>query len=327
MTFQVLSLSGGGFLGLYTAAVLAELENLIGGRIADRFDLIAGTSVGGIIALGLAAGKPASEIRDAFVKHGPSIFQTLPPARTWLGKKVDLFRSARSPKYSSDGLKAVIVDVVGAHTLVKDLQHRCMVPAVNLTRGRPQIFKTGHHKTFVRDPKLLVSDVALATSAAPTFFPLHAIGGELYADGGLYANAPDHLALHEAEHFLQEDRANIWMLSIGTTTSKFSFSNEVGTNLGWLAWMEDQRLPNVMIASQQLNTESMLIHTLGGQYVRIDQDLSPEQEKHLALDIATQTAIADLRGLAEGSIRDFWNNQSLQVMLARMALRPTFFDT
>lgn len=66
MTFQILSLSGGGYLGLYTASVLAKLEEQSGRRIVDMFDLLAGTSIGEIIALGLAAGTSAAEIRDAF---------------------------------------------------------------------------------------------------------------------------------------------------------------------------------------------------------------------------------------------------------------------
>ena len=69
MTFQILS--GGGFLGLYTAATLAELEEHSGNSIADHFDLIAGTSIGGNHALGLAARTPAAKIRDAFIRNGP----------------------------------------------------------------------------------------------------------------------------------------------------------------------------------------------------------------------------------------------------------------
>ena len=83
MTFQILSLSGGGFLGLYTAAVLSQLEEPIGNPIIDSFDLIAGTSVGGIIALGLSAGRSASEIKEAFLEDGHNVFSSdrPPPAK------------------------------------------------------------------------------------------------------------------------------------------------------------------------------------------------------------------------------------------------------
>src|SRR5688500_5321895 len=73
--FQVLALSGGGFRGLYTAKVLADLETEIGGPIARHFDLIAGTSVGGILALAVAMEIPARRIVELFVEHGEEIFK------------------------------------------------------------------------------------------------------------------------------------------------------------------------------------------------------------------------------------------------------------
>jgi patatin-like phospholipase/acyl hydrolase len=76
--FNILSLSGGGFLGLYTVSVLAGLEEVVGGPIARHFDLLAGTSVGGIIALGLAAEIPAHTIKEAFEQNGTAIFSGRP---------------------------------------------------------------------------------------------------------------------------------------------------------------------------------------------------------------------------------------------------------
>src|SRR5258706_8553812 len=265
-TFQILALSGGGILGLYTAAVLAELEGASGRPIADHFDLLAGTSVGGIIALGLSAGTPAADIRDAICEYGPQIFSSRSPAQTTVGKNLALAANATHAKYDAAPLRAVIEKIVGRDRKIGDLAHRVMIPAVNLTKGRPQVFKNAHHPTFVRDWRLPIVDVALATSAAPTFFPLHQIGGELFADGGLYANAPDQLALHEAEHFLGTDLGSVKLLSVGTTTAKFSLSNATNPNLGWLGWMAGQRLPTVMIAAQQLNTDSILKHRLGDRY-------------------------------------------------------------
>jgi patatin-like phospholipase/acyl hydrolase len=318
-------LSGGGYLGLYTAAVLAELEAESGEAICGRFDLIAGTSVGGIIALGLAAGAPAAKIRDAFLEHGPTIFSNRSPPQTWLAKKASLLGNAGRSKFRVAGLRAVIEMIVGPKTTIGDLRHRVLVPAVNLTKGRPQVFKTCHHPTFIRDWRLKVVDVALATSAAPTFFPLHAIGGELFGDGGLYANAPDQLALHEAEHFLEQAVGEVHLLSVGTTTAKFSFSNAVNPDMGWMAWMDDQRLPSVMIASQQINTDAVVKHRLGDRYLRIDQAQSKEQERYLALDVATSGAQRDLQGLAEASAREHLPNPRLKAMLCHTAIPPQFF--
>ena len=70
---QILSLTGGGFMGLFTASLLAKAEGAYG-RVFDRTDLFAGTSIGAVIALGLAADVPAATIRDAMVKQGSKVF-------------------------------------------------------------------------------------------------------------------------------------------------------------------------------------------------------------------------------------------------------------
>lgn len=306
--------------------MLAAIEEQINAPIASRFDLIAGSSVGGIIALGLANETPASKIRDAFIENGPNIFSSKKPPQGAFSKKFTLFGNATSAKYRSAPLRATITDIVGEATKIGDLQHRVMVPSVNLTKGSPQVFKTDHHPTFVRDWKLNVVDVALATSAAPTFFPIHKIGSELFADGGLYANSPDHLALHEAEHFLEQNPAEVSMLSIGTTASRFSFSNAGSTDLGWIGWMENQRLPRVMIAAQQLNADFMLKHRLKQNYLRIDHDQSPEQERQLALDCASPGAIDDLKALAEASVRDHLGKGPLANFLTHRAPAAQFYN-
>jgi patatin-like phospholipase/acyl hydrolase len=325
LAFNILCLSGGGYLGLYTASVLAELEEAGERPILESFDLIAGTSIGGILALGLASGAPAASIRDTFINYGGRIFSGRPAPQTGIGRKADLLRNAGSAKYSAGPLKSAIEEIVGADRVLGDLKHRVMVPAVNLTKGRPTVFKTAHHPSFVRDWRLRVCDVALATSAAPTFFPVHTIGGEMFADGGVYANAPDQLALHEAEHFLAQPISDVRLLSIGTTTSRFSISNTTDPNMGWMAWMEGERLTSMMIASQQINADAMLRHRLGANYLRIDHDRSPEQDRYLGLDIATAATTADLRGLAESSVRDHLGNGSLGMFLSHRAESPTFY--
>ncbi|PKQ03635.1 MAG: patatin, partial [Alphaproteobacteria bacterium HGW-Alphaproteobacteria-11] len=145
---QILCLSGGGFLGLYTASVLAELEAYSGRPIADHFDLLAGTSIGGIIALGLAARKPAADIRDAMIQHGPKIFRSKPPPKSEMAKKFHLARNAVNAKYATSPLRKIVETLVDPSVTIGDLSHRVIVPAINLTKGRPQVFKTPHHPTF-----------------------------------------------------------------------------------------------------------------------------------------------------------------------------------
>jgi patatin-like phospholipase/acyl hydrolase len=168
--FQLLSLSGGGFRGLFTACVLAELEVGAKRPIGRSFELIAGTSIGGIIALAVAFEVPLAKVVSSFQTHGERIF---PPrgAPGPISSLVRTWRDYRGAPYSPTGIRDVVEELLGKDTKLGDALHPVLVPAVNLTQGAPQIFKTRHHVDFDRDWRLKAVDVALATSAAPTFFP------------------------------------------------------------------------------------------------------------------------------------------------------------
>jgi patatin-like phospholipase/acyl hydrolase len=325
MPFQILSLSGGGFLGLYTVSVLADLEEQIGAPLGSRFDLFAGTSVGGIIAIGLANEVPAAQIKEAFERRGTAIFSDRNPPANRIAEFVDVLRWLLRPKYSPAALRDTIVEIIGAETTIGDLKHPCMIPAVCLTKGGPQIFKTDHHVDFRRDCKLRAVDVALATSAAPGYFPIAEIGDALFADGGLYANSPDLLALHEAEHFFGVNLDDIRLLSVGTTTSRFSFSHGSGRNFGLWKWAYGQRLVRAMISSQQQIVDNVMRHRLKGRYVRLDFEQSPEQERSLSLDTANETAQRTMRAMAYATAQAASNDALLAEILAHNSAVPRFF--
>lgn len=322
--FNILSLSGGGFLGLYSASLLAGLERTSGAPIAKRFDLLAGTSIGGIVALGLAAEKSAAEITETFAVNGMDIFSDRPVASGWIGSAVDFYRSLLRPKYQSEALRSAIEKLVGVNTKIGDLAHRVIVPTVNLTKGLPQIFKTPHHPSLKMDLNRKVVDVALATAAAPTYFPIAEIDDALFADGGLYANSPDLLALHEAEYFLGQVNEDIHLLSIGTTTAQFSFAHAHGRQLGVWGWSREQRLVNVIIASQQHSVDYIMGHRLAERYLRLDASQSKEQERHLALDVATEPAQKTIRGLADATLQANINDRHLLAFLDHKAAPPIF---
>lgn len=326
MPFQILSLSGGGYLGLYTATVLANIEAQTGRPIVDSIDLIAGTSIGGIIGLGLSAGTSAEEIRQAFVEDGEKIFSPGRPASGFFGSARRMLSGLPTSRYDPAALRSIIEKVVGKDTIMGDLRRPTIIPAVNLTKGGPKVFKTGHHPRFVFDWRLKVVDVALATSAAPTYFPVHQIGNELFADGGMYANSPDLIAVHEAENFLDVRRPEMRVLSIGTTTTAFAFSASAGLKLGSWGWMKRQRLPNVMIGSQQALTDDMMKHIMRERYVRIDRAQPPEQQAELALDCASPIAVRDLQAAAKSSIAEMSSNEMLRSMLAHRAPPATFVN-
>jgi len=114
--FHVLSLSGGGFLGLYSAVVLEGLERRAGLPLARCFDLVAGTSIGGVLAIALAFELPMAQLVQLFVQHGPNVFsdRALPTGR--VARLIDLSRSVLGPKYSGAALRDALAAQLGERT-------------------------------------------------------------------------------------------------------------------------------------------------------------------------------------------------------------------
>jgi predicted acylesterase/phospholipase RssA len=315
--FQILCLTGGGFLGLYTAIVLAALESEAKRPLAHSFDLICGTSIGGILALGLAYEVPAATIVAEFEKRGEEIF---PRGRA------RLLRRAFSAAYSPIPLRSVVQSLLGDNRLLGEAIHPVLVPAVSLTKGSAQVFKTPHHPRFQMDWKLNPVDVAMATSAAPTIFPLARIGDNLYADGGLFANAPDLMAVHEARTFFEGvDVSDIHILSVGTTSQNFTFGHAGGTNLGIMGWARQFRLLRVIMSSQQKLVDDMIRHMLGDRYFRVDAAQSPQQSAELGLDKASRDAIQTLGALAANSVQEIISDARIADFLAHTAAPPRYF--
>jgi predicted acylesterase/phospholipase RssA len=323
VVFQILALSGGGYLGLYTAEVLARLEAQAQRPIGQCFDLVSGTSVGGLLALAVAMEVPVERVRDLFIERGTDIFSGRGRSRYWW---TDLWRSLLKPKYDGVALRSAIEDVLGRDTLLGQARHRVVIPSVNMTKGSVQMFKTAHHPNFIRDHLRRVADIAMATAAAPTYFPLAEMDNAYFADGGLVANAPDMCALHEACVFLDTKPSDVSILSIGTTTTGFSLPRSIGRELGSLKWTARGRLFSTIVSAQQQLVDFMLKHQLGDRYLRIDTRPGEEQQTDLAMDVADASARGTLLGLAEGSYQQFATNPRVVSMLAHQPAAPTFHN-
>ena len=317
MTFQILALSGGGYRGLFTIEVLARLEQDAGKPLHQCFDMIAGTSIGGIVAIGLAMGKSAESIREEFLKHGEDIF----PRKYCIQNAYYFLKTILFPKYSAKPLRTVIENVVGEDTSLGQARTRLLVPAVNMTKGRVQMFKTPHHPDLKVDQHRLAVDVALATSAAPTFFPMAKFDNSLFIDGGIVANAPDLCAIHEAKQYCGVRIEDIRVLSLGTTTKTFSLPNSIRVNLGRIGWLRRDRLPSTLISAQQQLVDYMLKQELKDRYLRIDALPSEDQTSDLGLDVADKKRRSTLQGLASGVYQDFVSHPVLQNMLRHEAPR------
>jgi hypothetical protein len=211
-------------------------------------------------------------------------------------------RSVFGPKYSGAALRKALLAALDDNRLA-DALHRVVVPAVDVDRCRTKIFKTPHAPTSRGDGRLRAVDVAMATCAAPAYFPAVRVGRRLYADGGLYAVAPDQVALHELEQFLRIDMARVHMLSIGTATSQYRPAEGVAEDAGAADWLARGRLLLTLISVQQQHAHAMVEDRLGDErYLRLDA-LWPS-EAGLGIDVATKQAAGVLTGLARKTLAE-----------------------
>ncbi len=224
--FRILSIDGGGIRGIFPAAILTQLEKryLDGRSAGDYFDLIAGTSTGGIIALALAIGKPAKEILDLYLNHGEEVF----PAISWdflkLRTNWRAIRSFYQHSYNSDALRRILVDVFGDTTL-GEMRRRLCIPSFD-GFTEVHIFKTPHHPDYKLDWREYAITTAMATAAAPTYFPVYRNRSRFFADGGVWANDPIMIGLVDALACNQIDRRQVHILSLGTGDSEISITDK-----------------------------------------------------------------------------------------------------
>lgn len=297
--FRILALSGGGYLGLYAAVVLAELEERVGEPLGRRFDLIAGTSVGGLLSMALAFEVPMAELVKLFLERGEEVFSSRRLPTGAVTRLLDLSRSVMGPKYTGEALRKELTRHFGKRTL-GDALHAVVVPAVDVTRSVTKVFKTPHAQASLGDAGLSAVDVTLATCAAPAFFPCVKVGDKLYADGGLFAVAPDQVALHEAELFMGAKPSKVRMLSVGTATMGYQPTEKPEADVGAVGWLTDGRLILTMISVQQQHVQAIMEDRLADRYMRLDAPW-PAQAG-LGIDIATKQAAQTLTALGQQTL-------------------------
>lgn len=216
-SFRILSLDGGGIRGAFSAAFLARIEEHLDYPIGHYFDLIAGTSTGGIIAIGLGLGLSAKEILRLYEEQGPAIFDQQHGAlNNWIRQRVRGFRHWFDNKYEPPNLRSALFSILGERRLGES-QTRLIIPAWHPVLERVYIYKTAHHSRLESDFKQLAIDAAMATAAAPTFLPAHSTADQVeLIDGGVWANNPIGVAVVEAIGTLRWPANQLKILSIGT---------------------------------------------------------------------------------------------------------------
>ncbi len=280
--FQILALDGGGAKALFTAHILERLERDLGVSIRDSFDLIAGTSAGGIVALALGAGLAPSEI----VTHFKSLVETVFPSarRRWWRRPRQLTR----PIYDAKALRTVLEDVFG-ETILRDSEKRLVIPAWDVQVSTVHIFKTPHHRRLRRDWRHPMVDVALATSAAPVYFPAAHVDDHRLIDGGVWANNPSVVAITEAVSMLDVPLQAIRVLNIGTIDQITIHPKRLDRG-GLLNWVKP--IAPLMIDAGSRGGQGIAEHLVGkGNYTRFDVSVPGEL---YSLDSADPEEVAGL---------------------------------
>lgn len=233
--FKILSIDGGGIKGIYPATVLAELEEqyLGGESIADHFDLITGTSTGGIIALGLSMRMRAREMANLYIDHGRKIFPE--PRFGKLGRAWAGMRNLAYHRYDRTALARLLTEIFGDASFGQ-AQSRLCIPSCDGRFGDVYIFKTPHHPDFVKDAIQPMTTVAMATAAAPTFFQPLTAGGYRFVDGGIWANNPVMVGVVDAMSAFDIDRHRIRVLSLGCGDEPYKVSDAMMRWGGLLSW-------------------------------------------------------------------------------------------
>jgi len=314
---KVLSIDGGGMRGIIPAMILAEIETRTQRQIAELFHLIAGTSTGGILALGLTKpnpqGKPqyaARDLMNLYEAEGGRIFSR----SVW--HRIHAIGHVAEEKYPSDGIETVLDRYFGEARL-KDAVTDVLITSYEIEKRLPFFFKSANAKTKL-GYDFPMKKVARATSAAPTYFePLRLETGDssdYYAliDGGVFANNPAMCAFVEAKT-THPDTNDFLVLSIGTGEMTRRLPYDEVKNWGLLRWAQ----PILSVVFDGVNDtvdyqlKQLLPLTREGheRYYRFQTRLDMGNDD---MDDASETNIHALKSLAERIIRD--NNEAIDTL-------------
>lgn len=297
---SILSIDGGGIRGIIPAIFLAEIEKKTGQPACELFDLIAGTSTGGLLAATLTlpdhSGKSkysAKQICDLYSKHGSSIF-----SRT-------LFRSVTSlgglirPAYSSRPLELILKQYLGDARLDETLTE-VLITAYDMGSSTPWFFKTSfaknNYKTPVDNP--LLTQVVRATTAAPTYFPPLIMEDHCLIDGGVFASNPALCAYAQARTMFPEEH-DFLLLSLGTglQVNKWSCANV--NNWGIVGWAVP--ISDVVLNSSSASVNYQMMALISeSNYIRFQVKIDDDAK----IDDASKENIKSLESTAHRAVRE-----------------------
>jgi len=324
--FKILSIDGGGVRGVLPAKLLSEMENHLsqtnGKKLLwEYFDLITGTSTGGIIALAIALGIPANEILSFYLKKSKIIF----------GNKRGLVGRWFYSKHDRTDLEIITRDLFsdynnGVDPLLGNCKTAVAIPIYNFNDGQPKVLKSNYHPSLVRDHQIPVYMAALATSAAPTFFdPYSTFYNDLAGkkneffhnvDGGVFANNPSLGCLIEVQRSFNIPLESIKMLSLGTGHIRY-FDKSQRSNYGLGYWVKKNRLIEVFLQAQAQEVENLIGIMKNGigqtepdrfSYLRLDVEMNSKTK--IEMDETSRKKLDYLSDLG----RQLWNENATKII-------------
>ena len=297
---RVLSIDGGGIRGIIPALVLAEVEARTGRRTAELFDLVAGTSTGGILACALTRPHPqsAAELVELYRVEGPRIFESS------LGRRVRSVEGLIDERHDDTALQDALERYLGPGPL-SAATTRVLVTAYELQARAPFFFKSWRPE---RDAPLRT--VARATAAAPTYFEPIEVGARSLVDGGVFATNPAMCAY--AETVVLQGRPPRFVLSLGTGRQTRAIPHATAVGWGLIEWVRP--LIDVVFDGVSDTVEYQLAHLMpSGGVVRLQTVLDKASD---ALDDASPRNLA----LLEEQARELIARESAAIDAACAAL-------
>lgn len=306
--FKVLSIDGGGIRGIIPLTICAALERQMDAPLHTKFDLISGTSTGGIVALGLThPGRryPAEEILRLYQERSKEIFEsnsfrgihtaiaeTVIHSTQWRNMAVSSL--VDSPIYTDAGLKRIAKEILGA-SLMKDARTNVYIPACDVTTSTPTTTFFSNRNTA--HAFFAMSDVALATSAAPMYFPRKKIRSRFYVDGGLACNNPAKSCFDYAiENGIPPE--NQYIVSLGTGFADIEGIGDEEERHNLLYW--GRNIFSIVDRTLSETAIQGLSRSLGDRFFR----LNPRMEVEIPLDDNSDDAIRQLTDIGRALVED-----------------------
>lgn len=287
---RVLSIDGGGIRGIIPTVVLRAFETYTGSKCIDMFDLLVGTSTGGLITLGIAHPNQfgAEQLLELFKNNGSAIFGS---PRGHLRQNL-----LGRPKHSGEGLSQVLKSYFGDAKL-SDAKKDVMVTTYDIAERRPRILKSWNAAKDARRD-MAMWEAGLATTAAPTYFPPFSTDERALVDGGVVANNPSALALAEARRRWPDEE--VVLVSLGTGRVRTPYLPSEVTK--WREYKWTLPVIDLLFAGTSDSTDYVLRYCLPKDcYFRFQCDVPAECG---ALDNASENNLEKLRAVASMLVND-----------------------